>query len=66
MARKPAPAGTPLRTAAIGIRTTEDIKEAAERAANADRRSLSQWVEELIVSALDRDKRLAARRRTKR
>lgn len=40
--------------AIIGIRTTPEIKAQADRAAQADRRSVSQWVEGLIIDALDR------------
>lgn len=38
--------------AVIGIRTTPEVKAAAEAIANRDGRSLSQWIERLICAAL--------------
>lgn len=38
--------------ASIAIRTTQTIKDKAEGAALAENRSLSQWVESLIIFAL--------------
>jgi uncharacterized protein (DUF1778 family) len=46
--KQPAPK---LKEATIGIRTTWDIKALAIRAAKADRRSVSQWIEGLILEA---------------
>lgn len=43
--------------ASIAIRTTSAIKEKAEDAALAENRSLSQWIESLIISALKRTRR---------
>jgi predicted HicB family RNase H-like nuclease len=45
------------RSAAIAVRTTYGLKEAAERAAAAERRSLSAWVELLIIEALEGKKK---------
>ena len=53
----PKPArGTP-RSAAIAVRTVPQLKKAAERAAAADRRSLSAWSAMLIIAALERPKK---------
>jgi len=41
-----------IRVASIAIRTTETIKVKAEAAALAENRSLSQWVEALVIAAL--------------
>jgi len=38
--------------ASIGIRTTPEIKAAAEHAATADRRNMSSWIEGLILDAV--------------
>ena len=55
--------------ASIAIRTTKTIKDAAEDAALSENRSLSQWVESLIISAIKkvraRDERRAAEADTK-
>ena len=45
------------RSAAIAVRTAPAVKKAAEQAAAADRRSLSQWVEGLVIAALERPKK---------
>jgi predicted HicB family RNase H-like nuclease len=42
-----------IKDASIGIRTTKKLKAAAEAAARAERRSTSQWVEGLIIDALE-------------
>ena len=40
------------RTAAIGIKIEPALKEAVEKAAADDGRSMAQWVERLIIRAL--------------
>ncbi|RYF21989.1 MAG: toxin-antitoxin system HicB family antitoxin [Oxalobacteraceae bacterium] len=40
------------RTASIGIRVEPELKARAEAAAKADGRTLAQWIERLIVSAV--------------
>ena len=51
---RPKPKPAPTRPVAIGVRTTEETKNAAIRAAAADHRTLSAWVELAIVAALKR------------
>lgn len=41
------------RTASIGIRVVPQVKEALEKAAKADRRSVASYIETLIVSDLE-------------
>jgi len=41
------------RTASIGIRVEPSVKEALERAAKADRRTLAAYIEMLIISDLE-------------
>jgi hypothetical protein len=41
------------RTAAIGIRVEPTVKEAAERAASEDRRTLASLVEKILVEWLE-------------
>lgn len=41
-----------IRQASIAIRTTEVVKAKAEGAALAENRSLSQWVESLIIASI--------------
>lgn len=48
------------RTASIGIRVEPEIKEAAERAARADRRTLAAWIEKLVVERLQEEGSLKA------
>ena len=40
------------RTASIGIRVEPELKAHAEAAAKEDGRTLAQWIERLIVSAV--------------
>lgn len=40
------------KTAAIGLRVEPEIKEAAERCASADRRTIASLVEKLLVDHL--------------
>lgn len=42
-----------VRASSIGIRLSDDVKAALEAAAKADRRSLSAYVEMLIVADLE-------------
>jgi len=42
-----------VREASIGIRLSEEVKAALAKAAKADRRSISAYVEMLIVSDLE-------------
>ena len=42
------------RSAAIAVRTTPELKAAAERAAAAERRSVSAWIELLLIAALEK------------
>lgn len=42
-----------VRAASIGIRLSEEVKSALEAAAKSDRRSVSSYVEMLIVAALE-------------
>jgi predicted HicB family RNase H-like nuclease len=51
MAKKSSEQETP-RTATIALRTSPEIKQAAAKAARADRRTLSQWVEIAIQNEL--------------
>ena len=41
------------RTASIGIRVEPAVKEALERAAKADRRTLAAYIEMLIIADLE-------------
>jgi hypothetical protein len=41
------------RTAAIGIRVEPEIKEAAERAAQKDRRTLASLMEKILIDWLE-------------
>lgn len=41
-----------IRTASIGIRVTPEIKEAAEKAAAADRRTVAGLIDKLLVDYL--------------
>ncbi|CAO3357961.1 hypothetical protein [Azospirillum melinis] len=43
------------RTAPIAIRTFPEVKAAAEKAAAADGRTLSQWVERALIARLKSD-----------
>lgn len=43
------------RTASIGIRVEAAVKEAAEKAAAADRRSLASLIEKLLVEHLEKN-----------
>lgn len=43
-----------VKTANIGFRVDPAVKEAAERAAAADRRKLSSWIEKLMIEELER------------
>ncbi len=42
-----------VRATSIGIRLSEDVKAALERASKEDRRSISSYVEMLIVADLE-------------
>jgi predicted HicB family RNase H-like nuclease len=53
MARTPNPQDQPTKAATIGIRTTEAVKAAAKAAAAKERRSVSQWIEHLIIAATE-------------
>lgn len=53
MARTPNPPDMPPKAATIGIRTTEAVKAAAKAAALKERRSVSQWIENLIIAATE-------------
>jgi uncharacterized protein (DUF1778 family) len=44
------------RTERIGIRVDSDMKKAVERLAAAEGRSMSQWMERLVASAIGRKK----------
>lgn len=57
--KKP-PEPRPKKEATIGIRTTPEIKAAADVAARAERRSISQWIEGLIIEALRKASRRGA------
>jgi hypothetical protein len=48
-----------VRTASLGIRIEPEVKEALEEAARADRRSVAQYVELLIIKDLQRKGLLA-------
>ena len=50
------PKPKPLKTGRIAFRTTEDVKEKATLAAEAERRTLSQWIEGVVVDAVGRGK----------
>ena len=48
----------PRKVAIIGIRTTQEVKDAATEVALSERRSISQWIEGLILDAIiERQKR---------
>ena len=51
------PKQSPPRVAFIGVRLSLQIKAAVEAAALADRRSISQWVEGLILHALAHERK---------
>ena len=40
------------RTASIGIRVEPSVKEAVEKAAKADDRTVAQWIERLMIREL--------------
>ena len=42
-----------VRATSIGIRLSDEVKAALERAAKADRRTISAYVEKLIVDDLE-------------
>ena len=41
------------KTASVGLRFSPEVKEAAERAAQADRRSLASLIEKVLVEWLE-------------
>jgi predicted HicB family RNase H-like nuclease len=47
--------------ASIAIRTTQSVKDKAEDAALSENRSLSQWIESLILSAIKKKRQTAFR-----
>jgi predicted HicB family RNase H-like nuclease len=51
----------PRKTAAISLRLYPHIKEAAERAAKEERRSLSDWINQLLVEHCNRNRDLELR-----
>jgi predicted HicB family RNase H-like nuclease len=53
-----------LKTTTIGIRTTPTLRTAAERAAQKEDRTLSQWIEHAMRAALERENGGAAERRS--
>jgi hypothetical protein len=55
--QKPRASPLPPRPAAIALRTSYEVKEEAEQAARSEHRTLSQWVELLIIKALEERKK---------
>lgn len=44
-----------FKTAAMNLRITPELKAAAEQAARNDHRTLTSWVEKLMIDALKRE-----------